>query len=32
VSLTKNGRTLQKILNGSTATTYQSKIKNQINV
>jgi len=32
VLLTKTGRTLQKILNGSTATTYQSKIKTQINV
>ena len=32
VRLTKGGRTLQKILTGSTATTYQSKIKSTINV
>ena len=32
VSLTKTGRTLQKILHGETATTHQSKIQKQINV
>ena len=32
VALTKIGRTLQKILHGETASTFQSKIKNQINV
>ena len=32
VALTKTGRTLQKIMNGETATTHQSKIQKQINV
>jgi len=32
VRLTKSGRTLQKVLIGATATTYQSKIKSTINV
>ena len=32
VALTKTGRTLQKIMQGETATTHQSKIQKQINV